>query len=568
MNQIVVKNAKAHNLKDVSVTIPGNKLVGFVGKSGSGKSTLAVDVIYNAYHKKTPNVQVFGTSVLFKQISSINMQKGSVGRYLTDQDTDFSGSASISDILRKKKTRFLCGNQLVEIASMLGVASILIGVPIHELSVSTYNKIRFLKVLASKSADVLIVDELATGLCHAEAKIIGDVYKRLVSLGYTIIAIEHSLPVIMCADFIVDLGPDAGVQGGEILFSGDFAAYSRTERWQAIISECQKQLPRHPVGKKKISVTNINYNCLRGVSIEIPINAVVNICGKAAAGKTSMLDVLFRAFDKSVNAWKNRQGIDGDVGGKENIRRTYVIDQSPLGNNSMSTPATYSGIMNSIRKIYANVAVLEGKELSVSDFSYNGRLCCPECAGRGHVSWREDENELFQLCESCQGKRYVDYVLSVKDHGLDIGSLLQQPCKELYRLYNDVRPRAPVTEKIKFINEVGLSYLCLGQPSGTLSGGESQRIKITKELAKKLGDRCVFILDNPTKGLHTLNCVEMIQMLHSLVKKKHTVIISDNNPFVIRNSDFIILLDGGKVSYRGSPDGIPDKYTKYFGLQG
>lgn len=566
MNAIIVSHARKNNLQDVSVSIPMNQFTSFVGKSGSGKSTLAVDVIYSAYIKASDNVQVHGTAALFKQISSLSIQRSAVGTFMLGATAEYSDDDVVSDLIPETLSGLLQHNELQNIAKMLELSELPATAAVNTLSLTVYNKLRFFKMLLEKDADVLVVDELAAGMAFQEAKIVGELFHFLVTKGFTILAIEHSLPVIMSSDFIVELGPDAGVNGGKILFTGSFSDYSKTKRWKDICNAGSQIIPSKAVGKKQVEVTNINYHSFFDTSVSIPLHAVVNIIGKSGSGKSSMLDILHRALDKSTNAWKNHQGIDGEIRGKSYMRRAYVIDQSPIGKNALSTVATYSGIMDSLRKIYADASSATGKRFSVSDFSYNGKDHCPRCKGRGYFIKEVDDNELFISCDACGGLRYTEKVLAILDCGLNIGQLLQTPCEELYKIYGKTRRNAPITRKIGFINDVGLSYICLGQPSGTLSGGESQRLKITKELAKKLGDRCVFILDDPTKGLHTFNLPDMMKVLRLLVSKNNSVVISDNNPFMIRNSDYLILIDDGRILYEGTPDSLPKKYHSYFGL--
>lgn len=566
MDYIEVSHAKRNNLKDVSVRIPRNKFVGFIGKSGSGKSTLAVDVIYAAYLKEADNVNVFGAASLFKQVSSLNNQRGTVSKYLFGAPPK-RNVENISQVHVDLKNHLLNENDMNRIVSMLELTEVSLSSSVCMLSMSTYNKIRFLKMLLTKKSDVLIVDELAAGLSYREAKIIGKLFKFLIKKGYTVLAIEHSMAVIEECDYIVELGPDAGARGGEILFSGFMEEYAKTDRWTLMKSEQNKTLPIKHIGRKKLEIKDINYNGFHHIDVQIPLNAIVNICGETASGKSVLLDIIYRAFDKSADSWKNRYGIDGEILGKSYIRRAYVIDQSPVGKNSMSSIATYSGIMESIRKIYANSSLSCDKAYTISDFSYNGKHGCKKCSGRGYFSKLVDENEMFLQCSSCLGKRYEPDILSVIDCGLNIGEFLQIPCDELYKIYSKEKSSAPVTKKIEFINAVGLSYVCLGQPSGTLSGGESQRLKITKELAKKLGDRCVFILDNPTKGLHILDCENMINILKKLVTKNNSVIVSDNSPFMIRNSDYLIVLEKEKIPYCGLVNNLSSKYKKTFGIK-
>lgn len=564
MKYIKVSNANINNLKNISLSIPCNNLIAFIGKSGSGKSTLAVDVIYAAYLKENKSVNVYGTASLFKQISSLNNQKSSISKYLLGITLN---NKTLSQIDAEIKSDKLRKTDIKKIICTLELSDINMSTQVCKLSMSTYNKIRFLKMLLTKTSDVLIIDELASGLSYKDASAIGSVYTFLVEKGYTIIAIEHSLAVIEQSDYIVEMGPEAGAGGGEILFSGTSEEYFKTERWALMNREQNMIIPVVNIGKRNLKINDINYNNLSHINIKIPTNAIVNICGGTAAGKTSILDIIYRALDKSADAWKNRYGIDGDIVGKNNIRRAYVIDQSPVGKNSMSSIGTYSGIMDSIRKIYSTISMEYDKAYSASDFSYNGKYGCEKCSGRGYFNEIIDENEIFSQCDSCHGKRFKKEILTIKDHGLDIGDFLQTPCDKLYEIYSDRKKQLPVTKKIGFINDVGLSYVCLGQPSGTLSGGESQRLKITKELAKKLGDRCVFILDNPTKGLHVMDCRKLLNILRHLVEKNNSIIISDNNPFMINNSDYLILLENGKLVFEGNARKLSLKHRNYFGIK-
>lgn len=564
MKYIKVSNANINNLKNISLSIPCNNLIAFIGKSGSGKSTLAVDVIYAAYLKENKSVNVYGTASLFKQISSLNNQKSSISKYLLGITLN---NKTLSQIDAEIKSDKLRKTDIKKIICTLDLSDINMSTQVCKLSMSTYNKIRFLKMLLTKTSDVLIIDELASGLSYKDASAIGSVYTFLVEKGYTIIAIEHSLAVIEQSDYIVEMGPEAGAGGGEILFSGTSEEYFKTERWALMNREQNMIIPVVNIGKRNLKINDINYNNLSHINIKIPTNAIVNICGGTAAGKTSILDIIYRALDKSADAWKNRYGIDGDIVGKNNIRRAYVIDQSPVGKNSMSSIGTYSGIMDSIRKIYSTISMEYDKAYSASDFSYNGKYGCEKCSGRGYFNEIIDENEIFSQCDSCHGKRFKKEILTIKDHGLDIGDFLQTPCDKLYEIYSDRKKQLPVTKKIGFINDVGLSYVCLGQPSGTLSGGESQRLKITKELAKKLGDRCVFILDNPTKGLHVMDCRKLLNILRHLVEKNNSIIISDNNPFMINNSDYLILLENGRLVFEGNARKLSLKHRNYFGIK-
>jgi excinuclease ABC subunit A len=274
------------------------------------------------------------------------------------------------------------------------------------------------------------------------------------------------------------------------------------------------------------------------------------------------LDIIFRACDKSASAWKNREGIDGVIEGKNNLRRPYMIDQVPIGNNAMSTPATYTSIMESLRNIYLNKAKEKQLDFDKGDFSFNSSGQCEKCKGRGSFELKINDEIIYEVCDSCNGKRYNDNTLSITESDMSIGDVLSCSCYELYKIYSQDAKKRIITEKIDFINKIGLSYLRLGQPSSSLSGGESQRIKITKELSKKLGDRCLFILDSPAKGLHMLDLPCVMESLKKLIRKNNSVVIAENNPYFVCMSDWIIYLQDGKIMYEGSPENCPKKLLK------
>ena len=565
MQCIKITNAKVNNLKNLSIELPLNQWIAFVGKSGSGKSTLAADVIFGGYLSKREDVLVPVDVALFRQRVFIPNSSQTVATYFgwRNQVTPTSFGEALPKYIESKKTQY--GNLLSEAAKALSIDSLNCNTPISELSLTTFNKLRFVRFLLKTTANLLIFDELASGMSFSDAKQTAAILRSIVETGHSVITIEHSLPMIEAADYIVEMGPGAGIEGGMVTFAGPTRDYMNTERYKCIRSRLSHILPKNKIERKLLKIEKVNYNNLRLPEVSMPANCIVNVCGLSGCGKTSLLDVVFRAFDKSTNAWKNRSGIDGEIGGKAYIRRPHFVDQTPIGSNSMSTPATYTKIMDVLRDIFAQLPESKAKGFSVSEFSYNSNGGCGQCGGKGVREIIVDDEVLFEPCSACSGSRYRDEINRILIGDLSIGAMLQLPCGALAQQCPD---RRTLVEKIGFIVDVGLSYLTLGQPSPSLSGGESQRIKITKELAKKLGDRSLFILDTPSRGLHVDDLDKIFVMMRRLVAKNNSMLIADNNPYFIRNSDWIIYLAHNNIAYQGPPSKLPKKFITELGLEG
>lgn len=567
MEKIIISKVTVNNLKNVSIEIPLNKYIAFIGKSGSGKSTLAVDVIYAGYFKNNRNVVVPVKPALFRQIVSVPSQSCSLIKYITGKDRTKDREFTIATYCKNITHINLSQEDFLFIVKELGIDTIQLDSDVHTMSLTLFNKIRFIKLLINNDAKLYIIDELCAGMMFSEAKNIAKIYSFLSLKGITVIAIEHSLPVIAAAEYIVELGPGAGRNGGQIVFNDDISLYKNTASWKTIVNSYNRVANIPQGSRKTLKLTSINYNNLNNFELKLPLGGIVTISGGMASGKSSLLEMLFRAFDKSADAWKNREGLDGEISGKNYIRRPYIIDQTPIGDNSMSTPATYTGVMNTLRDMFFSSEANQSVKLKKSDFSYNSTGKCKHCGGKGYFESEIEDENVFIPCEKCGGLRYNDKTNSINIYRYNIGQFLSLSCEDAYTLLDDNKVNNSIKQKLGFLKSVGLSYLCLGQPSGTLSGGESQRIKITKELAKKMGDRCLFLLDSPSKGLFLTDLFDVINMLKLLSSKNNSIVIVDNNPVFIQNSDWIIYLESGKSVYEGKPKDIPINLKKQLGIE-
>jgi len=374
-----------------------------------------------------------------------------------------------------------------------------------------------------------IFDEPSTGMHPRDVHRMSKLLKSLRDKGNTVLVVEHDKDIISIADEVIDVGPLAGKDGGRILFQGSYEQLllSGTKTGNTMKEEVPvKMQPR--VAKEYLPVRNANLHNLKNVSVDIPLNILSVITGVAGSGKSTLIR---------------------DVFAKQYKDRVVLVDQSPVTATGRSTPATFLGFFDEIRKVFAAET---GQDASL--FTFNGGGACPACSGRGVIITElVFMDPVTTVCEECEGQRYSKEALSHTYHGKDIMEVLSMSVEEAYEFFKD---NTKIRNKLKAMLEVGLPYLSLGQPLSTLSGGERQRVKLAKDLNKK-GN--IYILDEPTTGLHASDIKSIMELLEKLVKRGNTVIVIEHNLDVMKQADYIIDIGpdggsgGGEVVFTGTP---------------
>jgi len=373
---------------------------------------------------------------------------------------------------------------------------------------------------AIKKNELLIVDEPCAGLAHKERIEVLALLRELVKQGVSVIVVEHNKDIIAGADYVIEFGPESGSRGGDVIFAGTLTAYrkAKTPTSKYVFSKLAEAVDycRAPndralkMKKRELTIKEITKNSLKNYSLTIPLSNLVCLSGPSGSGKSTLLSVVYGALFKGRNAWKLRAGFK-DIVGKVNVRRSYFVDQRPLSGTPTSTPATYIGAWDTIRTVYASLPESKRAKLKKSAFSFNTK----------------------------EGKNKTSAVSKIRFCGLSIDDLLKTTVEDAIVLFADY---PLVQRKLGFLAEVGLGYLPLGQCSGTLSGGEAQRVKLAKVLSKKLGDRCIYILDTPSRGLHLSDLPVLVKVFQKIIDKNNTVLIADNREELMVNCDKVIEL--------------------------
>lgn len=445
------------------------------------------------------------------------------------------------------------------------------------LSGGESQRIRLATQIGSSLVGVLyILDEPSIGLHQRDNEKLINTLKHLRDIGNTLIVVEHDEDTMLEADYVVDVGPGAGIHGGKIVCCGSVDDIKNCEN--SITGQYlsgRKKIPvpteRREGNGKSLKIYGASENNLKNVDVEIPLGKLVCVTGVSGSGKSSLInEVLFKYLSNELNGSKKIPGKFKKMSGLESLDKVIDIDQSPIGRTPRSNPATYTGVFNDIRELFAMTTDAKAKGFNAGRFSFNvkgGR--CEACQGDGIVKIEMHFlADIYVPCEVCKGQRYNNETLSVKYKGKSIYDVLEMTVEEGMNFFENI-PK--IYKKLKTLYDVGLGYVKIGQPATTLSGGEAQRVKLSTELARTATGKTIYILDEPTTGLHTADVHRLINVLQSLVDKGNSVVVIEHNLDVIKSADHIIDLGpeggdgGGTIVACGTPEEVASVKESYTG---
>jgi excinuclease ABC subunit A len=445
------------------------------------------------------------------------------------------------------------------------------------LSGGESQRIRLATQIGSGLVGVLyILDEPSIGLHQRDNKKLINALKRLRDLGNTIIVIEHDEETIRNSDFIVDIGPGAGIHGGEIVFSGNLGSiYTCNESITGKYLSGEKSIPipaeRREGSGKYIIIKGAREHNLKNIDVHIDLGKLIAVTGVSGSGKSTLVnEILYPSLSNLLIRTKYSAGEHDGIINYKNLDKVIVIDQSPIGRTPRSNPATYTGVFTYIRELFSKTHDSRIKGYKPGRFSFNvkgGR--CESCNGDGLIKIEMHFlPDIYVPCEVCKGKRFNRETLEIRYKGKNIDDVLNMTVEEAMNFYGNI-PR--ISKKLELINDVGLGYIKLGQSSTTLSGGEAQRVKLSTELSKKSTGNTLYLLDEPTTGLHFDDISKLLAILKRLVDAGNTVLVIEHNIEVIKTADYIIDLGpeggnkGGRIIARGTPEEVAENRNSYTG---
>ena len=449
----------------------------------------------------------------------------------------------------------------------------------NTLSGGEAQRIRLATQIGSGLQGVLyVLDEPSIGLHQRDNDRLIKTLKRLRDLGNTVIVVEHDEDTIRVADYLVDIGPGAGIHGGEVVAEGtpeEVAKSKNSITGKYLRGELKIDVPkkRRKGSGKSLKVINARENNLKNIDVEVPLGKLVVVSGVSGSGKSTLInDILAKELHIRLNRAHEAVGRHDDIEGIDNLDKVIIIDQSPIGRTPRSNPATYVGLFTPIRELFASTPEAKIRGYKAGRFSFNvrgGR--CENCQGDGMIKIEMHFlPDVYVPCEVCSGKRYNREALEIHYKGKTVADILEMTCEQAFDFFKNI---PSIAKKLETLVQVGLGYMHLGQSATTLSGGEAQRVKLATELSKRSTGRTLYVLDEPTTGLHMDDVKRLMEVLHALVDTGNSMIIIEHNLDVIKSADYIIDMGpeggakGGYVIAKGTPEEVaknPKSYTGKF----
>lgn len=595
-------NELSKKAKDVIFYGTGGKKIKLERKSEYGSGTYMTDfegIINNLerrYRETTSEwsrneIESYMSSVKCPECGGARLRKESLGVTVGGINIDEFVNKSINeeieflDNLQLSERDSMIGEQIIkeirgrlDFLSSVGLDYLTLARSSATLSGGEAQRIRLATQIGSSLMGVLyILDEPSIGLHQRDNAKLLKTLQNLRDLGNTLIVVEHDEETMMAADYIVDVGPGAGIHGGEIVCAGsvdDIINCEKSITGQYLSGKKFIPLPekRREGNGKSLVVHGARENNLKNIDVEFPLGKFICVTGVSGSGKSSLVnEILNKHLVTELNGAKKIAGDHDKITGTEYLDKVIDIDQSPIGRTPRSNPATYTGVFNDIRELFASTVDSKKKGYKANRFSFNvkgGR--CEACQGDGIVKIEMHfMSDIYVPCEVCKGQRYNRETLEVRYKGKNIHDVLNMTVEEGMNFFESI-PK--IHRKIKTLYDVGLGYIKIGQPATTLSGGEAQRVKLATELSRQSTGKTVYILDEPTTGLHTADVHRLIDVLQKFVDKGNTVIVIEHNLDVIKIADHIIDLGpeggsgGGKIVAQGTPEEVAKCKKSYTGM--